>query len=38
MEYLSHEEKYAAELKKACLLVQKMREPVPKEAKFETLR
>lgn len=38
VEYLSHEEKYAAELKKACLLVQKMREPVPKEAKFETLR
>lgn len=31
IEYLSHEERYAAELKKSCLLVQKLRNPVPSD-------
>lgn len=27
MEYLSHADKYANDLKKACLLIQKLRDP-----------
>jgi hypothetical protein len=38
IEYLSHYERYGAELKKACLLVQKMRKPVPSVGNYETLR
>ena len=38
IEYLSHKERYDAELKKACLLVQKMRKPVPSVGNYETLR
>lgn len=37
VEYLSHEEKYAAELKKACLLVQILQKPIP-EGGSEILR
>lgn len=37
IEYLSHDERYAAELRKACLLVRKLQAPLPK-GQFETVR